>query len=57
MPEAGTVVAEYQLEHCTVRICNDAFVGASEQEIERRKSDARRTAFAILERIERDKKG
>lgn len=55
MPEEGTVVAEYRLKGCTVRICSDAFAGASAQEIERRKTAARLTAFSILDRIERDK--
>lgn len=46
----GNIVAEYKYKTGTVRICDAAFAAASESELERRKAEARKVAFRILEK-------
>lgn len=41
------VVEEYQMEHCTAAIHDDAFAGLDEKTMERRRNEARRIAWQI----------
>lgn len=52
----GNIVAEYKYKTGTVRICDAAFAAASESELERRKAEARKVAYRILEQSTERKK-